>query len=162
MLANQIKTETVVINTAFTKMALLFESDILVGLDFFSDKKIAAPVSESSKEVCQQIDDYCARQLPYLVFDIKLETKGTAFQRRVWSALQKIPVGEVLTYGELAQQLKTSARAVGNACRVNPIPLVIPCHRVVAKTGLGGFAGSTDGRPMEIKKWLLAHEGVLL
>ena len=88
--------------------------------------------------------------------------QGTPFQKKVWLALQKIPAGQVMTYGELAKQLKTSARAVGNACRANPMPLVIPCHRVVAKSGLGGFSGSQEGAPIKIKKWLLEHEGISL
>ena len=81
---------------------------------------------------------------------------------RVWQALQKIPYGEVKTYGQLAKELKSSARAVGNACRANPIPIVIPCHRIVAVSGIGGYAGKTDGPVLERKRWLLAHEGIVL
>jgi methylated-DNA-[protein]-cysteine S-methyltransferase len=65
-----------------------------------------------------------------------------------------------MTYGELARQLNTSARAVGNACRANPIPLVIPCHRVVSKSDIGGFSGSRNGAPVKSKTWLLGHEGI--
>jgi len=133
-------------------MELLFESGILVSVDFFSQKKLSLPESDEAKIACQQ--------LPHLKFDVELNTKGTPFQKKVWQALQKIPAGQVMTYGELARQLNTSARAVGNACRANPIPLVIPCHRVVAKSGLGGFSGSKDGAPVKIKAWLLAHEGL--
>ncbi|MCW8924112.1 MAG: methylated-DNA--[protein]-cysteine S-methyltransferase [Gammaproteobacteria bacterium] len=153
-------TECVVVRTPFTKMALMFDSDILVAVDLFSRKKLSSPESGQAKYACQQVRDYCSNQLPDLKFDIKLKITGTAFQKKVWRALQKIPAGQILTYGELAQQLKTSARAVGNACRANPIPLVIPCHRVVAKSGMGGFAGSRAGMPMKIKMWLLEHEGV--
>jgi methylated-DNA-[protein]-cysteine S-methyltransferase len=91
-------------------------------------------------------------------FDFPLHTKGTEFQQRVWKALQKIPRGEVRTYQDLANQLKTSPRAVGNACRANPIPVIIPCHRVVAKNGIGGFSGKTSGSKISIKEWLLNHE----
>ena len=83
---------------------------------------------------------------------------GTVFQQRVWKALLAIPPGETRTYGELARELGSSPRAVGGACRRNPIPLLIPCHRVVAANGDGGFAGHTRGRWMDIKRWLLAHE----
>jgi len=151
--------ESVVIKTPFAKMALMFESGVLVAVDLFSRKKLSPPESKQARRVCQQIHDYCSKQLPDLEFDIELTVTGTPFQKKVWQTLQKIPVGQVLTYGELAQQLKTSARAVGNACRANPIPLVIPCHRVVSKSGMGGFAGSRDGEPMKIKTWLLEHEG---
>ncbi|WP_456372450.1 methylated-DNA--[protein]-cysteine S-methyltransferase [Thiolapillus sp.] len=87
-----------------------------------------------------------------------LEPQGTDFQRRVWKALLQISPGQTRTYGELARQLDSSPRAVGGACRSNPIPLFIPCHRVVAANGDGGFAGHTQGRWMDIKRWLIRHE----
>ncbi|MDR9435844.1 MAG: MGMT family protein [Thiohalophilus sp.] len=87
---------------------------------------------------------------------------GSDFQQRVWQALRAIPVGRVRTYGELAGEVGGCAQAVGNACRQNPIPIYIPCHRVVAKTGIGGFAGKTAGPRIELKRWLLRHEGVTL
>jgi methylated-DNA-[protein]-cysteine S-methyltransferase len=91
-------------------------------------------------------------------FDIPLELAATPHQRRVWRALQRIPTGAVVSYGTLARRLKSSARAVGGACRANPVPLVIPCHRVVSATGEGGFMGKTGGHALRIKRWLLAHE----
>ena len=152
--------ESAVIKTPFTKLELVFESGVLVSVEFFSKKKLFLAKSDKAKNVCQQIADYCTRQLPDLAFDVEMQSRGTLFQRKVWQALRLIPVGQVMTYGELAKQLNTSARAVGNACRANPIPLLIPCHRVVSKTGIGGFSGSRDGSPLKIKKWLLDHEGV--
>ena len=91
-------------------------------------------------------------------FTITISLKGTTFQKRVWAALRKIPVGQTRTYGELSKQLHSSPRAVGNACRANPVPLVVPCHRVVARSGIGGFGGETAGRNIDCKSWLLAHE----
>ena len=85
---------------------------------------------------------------------------GTPFQKLVWSELSKIPLGEIRTYGEIAKKLNSSARAVGNACRKNPIQIIIPCHRVISANGLGGYAGETDGKQINIKRWLLSHEGV--
>lgn len=155
-----IKVENPVIKTPFTQMELLFEDDVLVGVTFFSRRKLLAPQSEKAKNTCQQIYDYCSKQLVNLEFDIDLRASGTPFQMKVWRALSQIPLGQVRTYGELARQLKTSARAVGNACRANPVPLVIPCHRVVSKSGMGGFAGKRKGEPMTVKAWLLKHEGV--
>ena len=96
---------------------------------------------------------------PQSGFDLELTLRGTRFQQRVWDALQQIPSGETCTYGELAARLGSGARAVGNACRANPCPLVVPCHRVVAVRGLGGFAGERSGHKLEIKRWLLRHEG---
>ena len=96
-------------------------------------------------------------------FDIPLAPPGTPFQRRVWAALCMIPVGSVRSYGELARELGTAARALGGACGSNPIALIIPCHRVVsASGGLGGFMGGRRDVPLAIKRWLLAHEGALL
>ncbi|MCS5709418.1 methylated-DNA--[protein]-cysteine S-methyltransferase [Candidatus Berkiella cookevillensis] len=83
---------------------------------------------------------------------------GTPFQRKVWQALITLPFATTISYGDLALRLQTSARAVGNACRENPLPVIIPCHRVVSKQGLGGYAGFTAGEKMNIKKWLLKHE----
>ena len=91
--------------------------------------------------------------------DFALAPQGTPYQLRVWRALQAIPYGQTRTYGELALSLHSSARAVAGACRANPIPLLIPCHRVVARDGLGGYMGEEQGEMVHIKQWLLAHEG---
>lgn len=93
-------------------------------------------------------------------FDLPLRLSGTDFQRAVWKRLQAIPPGATRTYGEIARELHSSPRAVGNACRANPVPIVIPCHRVVAAAGIGGYGGATSGKRLRIKQWLLAHEGV--
>jgi len=96
---------------------------------------------------------------PSYRFHLPLKPQGSAFQQRVWHAISAIEVGQTQTYGELAQQLDSSARAIGRACGTNPFPLIIPCHRVVAANGLGGFAQtSTTGYLLEIKRWLLMHE----
>lgn len=89
--------------------------------------------------------------------ELPLAPQGTAFQIRVWSALRNIPCGKVVTYGQLAKQLNTGCRAIGQACRSNPIPVLIPCHRVVAASGIGGYMGGK--KDTVIKQWLLAHEG---
>ena len=97
-------------------------------------------------------------QNPTHIFSIPLKMEGTPFQLKVWEALLHIPAGNTLSYGELASQLKTSPRAIGNACRSNRIPVIIPCHRITAKNNLGGFSGQTTGQFLKIKKWLLQHE----
>jgi len=95
-------------------------------------------------------------------FQLPLDPLGTAFRQRVWQALLGIPAGQTVTYGQLAERLGSSARAVGQALGDNPLPIVIPCHRVVAADGgLGGFNHSHTGYSLDIKRWLLAHEGVL-
>lgn len=94
-------------------------------------------------------------------FDLPLVIEGTEFRRRVWDALLRIPYGEVRTYGEVARELGNPAatRAIGQANRENRFPIVIPCHRVVAAGGIGGYAGSDSGEGVDVKRWLLRHEG---
>jgi methylated-DNA-[protein]-cysteine S-methyltransferase len=91
-------------------------------------------------------------------WSVPLARLGTEYQQRVWHYLQTIPVGETRTYSDVADALNSSARAVGNACRANPFVIIIPCHRVVSKTGLGGYDGQVDGNNIRIKQWLLEHE----
>lgn len=98
---------------------------------------------------------------PGHAFEVPVACRGTPFQRRVQRALKGIPAGETRTYGELAKLLNTSARAVGGACRANPCPIFIPCHRVVAGGGkIGGFGGQRGGEWLSIKQTLLRLEGV--
>ncbi len=117
----------------------------------------AAPDSPLAARAAEQIARYMA--CAAAPFDLPLAPAGTPFQQRVWQAICAIPLGEVLTYGQLAQQVGGVARAVGQACGDNPYPLVIPCHRVVGASGLGGFSHhGGDGYYPRIKRWLLAHE----
>lgn len=89
-------------------------------------------------------------------FDLPLDVRGSDFQRRVCDAILAIPAGATRSYGEMAKDLGVSAQAVGRACGGNPIPVIIPCHRVLGRHGLGGFSG---GEGIETKVWLLRHEG---
>lgn len=91
-------------------------------------------------------------------FDLPIRLSGTPFRQRVWAALREIPVGETRSYGDIARQLGSSPRAVGQALGDNPVPIVIPCHRVVASTGLGGFNHHAAGFALDVKRWLLRHE----
>jgi methylated-DNA-[protein]-cysteine S-methyltransferase len=94
------------------------------------------------------------------VFSVPLAPRGSVFQRRVWDAILAIPAGSSRTYGELAQKLLSAPRAVGQACGSNPCALMIPCHRVTGSRGvLGGFMHAAAGEPINVKRWLLAHEG---
>ena len=114
---------------------------------------IPEPLAET---VCRKLQEWFAGgDWPQ---GIPVNPEGTAYQKKVWQALLRIPSGETLTYGELARQLSSGPRAIGGACRRNPVPLLIPCHRVVAANGDGGFAGHTSGQWMDIKRWLLNHE----
>jgi methylated-DNA-[protein]-cysteine S-methyltransferase len=114
------------------------------------------PTSPIAERAARQLERY--REDPDTRFDLPLLVEGTPFQRRLWDALCEIPRGKTLTYGELARRLGGEARAVGQACGDNRLPIVIPCHRVVAANGIGGFAHATGGYLLEAKRWLLAHE----
>ena len=126
------------------------------------------PLSAASKDPENGLAERAARQSeryrgdPDTKFDLPLLIEGTEFQRRVWDAMCAIPRGRTLTYGELARKLDDYGfdvpRAVGQACGDNRLPIVIPCHRVVAADGIGGFAHSTGGYKLEAKRWLLMHE----
>ena len=107
----------------------------------------------------QSLDNWLEN--PGYAFELPLAKCGTVFQRHIWQAISRIPLGEIRTYGELSAEIGGMPRAVGQACGANPFPIVVPCHRVVAKTGLGGFANARDGWLLETKRWLLKHEGVL-
>lgn len=89
---------------------------------------------------------------------LPIDFTGTHYQRRIWSELQQIPSGQTASYGAISEQLTSSPRAVAGACRANPVVLVVPCHRVVSKSGLGGFMGATQGDSIDIKRWLINHE----
>lgn len=110
------------------------------------------------RHVRDQLGAYFAGSLRS--FSITLAPSGTPFQRRVWSALLEVPYGETVSYGELAARFvggRASARAVGRANGANPIPIIVPCHRVIGADGsLTGYGGG-----MARKKWLLEHEGAL-
>lgn len=90
--------------------------------------------------------------------NLVLRQQGTEFCHRVWQELTRIPFGETLTYAQLAQRVGSGARAVANACRSNPFPGLIPCHRVVAVNGIGGFMGQREGAYVELKRRILQYE----
>jgi methylated-DNA-[protein]-cysteine S-methyltransferase len=117
---------------------------------------IIPPKTPFAKKVSSQLQRYFKN--PKTKFLLPLMLYGTAFQLKVWYALSFIPTGKVVTYGQLAKLLKSSARAVGNACRHNPVPIIIPCHRVVGDKDLGGYCGKTNGHLMDVKRFLLDHE----
>jgi len=103
----------------------------------------------------KQLDEYFNGSRKILDFPVRIE--GSRFQKRVWEIVRRIPYGAVITYGEIAKVLNTSPRAVGIALSKNLLPIYIPCHRVIAKDGLGGFS---EG--LAWKKFLLKVEGAVL
>lgn len=131
------------------------DRDILCGVSF--EKGLTVPEGEETPlllETQAQLNAYFAGSL--YAFDLPVDAQGTLFQRRVWQEMSKIPYGETVTYGALAQAVgqPTASRAVGMACGKNPIAIILPCHRVVGGKGkLTGFAGGLD-----MKRFLLEME----
>jgi methylated-DNA-[protein]-cysteine S-methyltransferase len=121
-----------------------------------------SPQDQAAELAAEQVARYFAD--PDFVFSLPLMELGSDFQRRVWDAICAIPRGSVRTYGQVAKDIGSAPRAVGQACGANWFPLVIPCHRVTASGGLGGFSNHDDenGFHLSVKRWLLKHEGVNL
>ena len=117
-----------------------------------------APLNPLADRACREIERYLddAEYAPRIPFDYT----GTAFQCKVWRQVSAIPSGCTLTYNDIARALKTAPRPVGGACGANRVPIVIPCHRVVSSNGIGGFMGGRGSDALDIKRWLLRHEGL--
>jgi methylated-DNA-[protein]-cysteine S-methyltransferase len=139
------------------RLGAVFTGEALTRLDFLPANTPACGMRDSRvRRLADELDAYWKN--PAHEFDLLRVPAGTPFQLRVWRALMAIPAGQPTTYGALAKQLRTAARAVGQACGANPLPIVIPCHRVLAANGLGGFMHSSSGAPLDVKSWLLTHE----
>ena len=139
------------------KVGVQTRDAMLTGITYLPPAtSVLAPQDRLAERAVRQLERY--RDDPDAVFDLPLELRGTPFQVNVWRALERIPRGEVRTYGALAKLLGSAARAVGQACGENRLPVVIPCHRVVAADGIGGFAHARGGYLLEAKRWLLRHE----
>lgn len=148
------------VSTPIGKIGIRTSQDHLIGIDFVpEDQAILKPKTVIAKNTVEQLLCYFAD--PNYKFDIPFELTVTDFQRNVLSALQEIPVGNTQSYKDIANLLNTSPRPIGAACRENPIPIIIPCHRVVSEKDLGGYSGKKKGPLLEIKRWLLEHETAL-
>lgn len=120
----------------------------------FVSKETAAQKNTLTPLIQAEINAYFTD--PNHRFQLPLKPQGSAYQQKVWNALLVIPVGRTLTYGELSAKLSSSPRAVGQACKRNPLALFIPCHRVVGKNDIGGYMGNPKALPY--KSFLLSHE----
>ena len=148
------------LKTPFGVLGIHCTTDVLTGIDFLpASEKPQRATNALAGTVCEQLQRYLEN--PDEQFTVQFELNGTPHQRKVWQAMLAIPRGQTRSYGELATELKSCAQAVGQACGTNPIPVIVPCHRVVGKTGLGGFMRHANGASLDIKRWLLAHEGAL-
>jgi len=144
--------------TPFALLGIRTEGDVLTEIALLPKSAGAlGPQDRIAARACAQIERYLEDS--EFRFDLPLATQGTPFQRRVWIKIAAIGPGLTRSYGEIARELGSSPRAVGQACGANPVPLVVPCHRVLASVGLGGFAHHEGGFHLAVKRWLLAHEG---
>ncbi len=144
------------------RLGLMGEGDFLtaLALPYSPVPLIAEQETPVLRETKAQLEAYFAGALRQ--FDLPLQLTGTPFQLKVWEQLRQIPYGQVISYGELARRIEQqgASRAVGNANRRNPIPIIVPCHRVIAANGtLGGYSGNCDGSAA-IKRALLKLEGL--
>jgi len=146
-----------IIDTPVGYVGLISEDSCLTSLEFLS-RRFRPKDSDDPFiiDVCRQIRNYMNE--PGYQFDIPVKPAGTPYQQTVCRALTRIKPGKTISYGDLAGKLGSSARAVGGACRRNSLPIIIPCHRVVSRRGLGGFSGRSSGVKLDIKRWLLSHE----
>ena len=144
--------------TPFAVLGIRTAGELLTDIEYLP-RGVAtlAPLNKLAARVCRQLERYIDD--PHYRFSLPFDYRGTAFQCRVWREIAKIPVGKTNTYKEVAQRLHSAPRPVGGACGRNRLPLLIPCHRVLASGGIGGFMHARGGDPITIKKWLLAHEG---
>jgi methylated-DNA-[protein]-cysteine S-methyltransferase len=154
-----------VMKTPFGKVGIktrMFDHSLMIEEIFYvsTNTPLKAPKNVLAKEAVQQIEHYLLD--PAFSFDLPLIPFGTEHQNKVWKKISKIPLGQAISYGAIAKDIKSAPRAVGQACGSNPYPIVIPCHRVVSSTGIGGFARhDEEGYHRNIKTWLLHHEGYL-
>ena len=148
-----------IVPAPFGAIGIRIEGDVLKELSYLSPQYKAKPASDKlSKKVAMQVAAYLKN--PDYAFDLDLPDVGTEHQRKVWSVINAIPRGKVLTYGEVAHKIRSAPRAVGQACGANWFPLIIPCHRVTASGSIGGFARHDGGFHQSVKRWLLQHEQV--
>jgi len=139
------------------KVAVATRDERVVEIRFLPPSaSVLEPSNALAERAARQLERYRAN--PDAQFDLPVVIEGSPLQRGVWDAMCAIPRGKTRTYGELARELGADARAIGQACGDNRLPIVIPCHRVVAADGLGGFGHATGGYLLEVKRWLLMHE----
>jgi methylated-DNA-[protein]-cysteine S-methyltransferase len=147
----------VVIEFPKMKVAVATRDDRVVEIRFLPPSAAdVRPKNALAERAARQLERY--RDDPDAKFELPVVIEGSPLQRGVWDAMCAIPRGKTRTYGELAHELGADARAIGQACGDNRLPLVIPCHRVVAADGIGGFGHATGGYLLEVKRWLLMHE----
>ena len=152
-------TATMPLDTPIGRLVLESDGDVLIGVRLPNERRQGRrdvdDVPPVLKEAASQLEEYFAGER--IEFDLPMELDGTAFQREVWAELTRIPYGKTISYGELARRVgrPSGPRAVGQANGRNPIAIIVPCHRVLASNGIGGYGGG-----LRVKRALLELEGV--
>jgi methylated-DNA-[protein]-cysteine S-methyltransferase len=147
----------IIIDVPFGPITISASGHYLQGIDLFSSPVVASTLSNPTiQKFIRELEAFFVQA--HNTWSTPLLFHGTDFQQKVWQYLRTIPIGEMQTYSEVAKALNSSARAIGNVCHANPFPIVVPCHRVVSKQGIGGFGGKTDGQEIMLKQWLLEYE----
>lgn len=150
-----------VFTTELATIGICCEHSCLIKLAYLKRRKNKSSTVKAVQVIQKKIEKYLSPASKTKELKINTRLNVSLFQEKVLKQLMLIPYGETRTYGEIAKILKTSPRAVGNACRKNPIPIIIPCHRVVAADGIGGYDGATEGDTLGIKVQLLRLEGAV-
>jgi methylated-DNA-[protein]-cysteine S-methyltransferase len=144
--------EVIKVDTPAGQLILYSQQGVVTNLDWGFDND----TDPQDHEIQQKFRQFWLKHDKPI--NINLLKQGSPYRHKVWAELCKIPFGETMTYSALAAKIGSSARAVGNACRDNPYPVIIPCHRVVSVSGMGGYCGHTNGDFMAIKYKLLNYE----
>jgi methylated-DNA-[protein]-cysteine S-methyltransferase len=145
--------------TPFAVLGIRVAGDKLTGIDYLPKGAATLdPLTRFAARACREIERYLDD--PEFRFTLPFDYVGTEFQCRVWREISSIPIGKTNTYKGIARRIRSAPRPVGGACGANRIPILIPCHRVLASNGIGGFMHARGGYPLEVKRWLLRHEGV--
>ena len=150
----------IIIKTPIGKIAVDYQDDFVTEVQQVTNQAHDVSIKDPfAVEIQNQITAYFSGELKEFNLPF-LYKQGTDYQLEVWDQIRKISFGRTKTYGEIAKKIKSGPRAVGNACRRNQLLLLVPCHRVVGASGLGGFMGDTDGSLVRRKQWLLEHEQI--
>ena len=134
-----------------------FEDEVLVKIDLPSSAPLHTNTITLPIQWRKQFDAYFNGYFKSF-FDGDILIQGSEHDRLVWQAMLDTPYGQTQTYGQVAHTIGSSAQAVGQACKRNPVPIIIPCHRIIGQHDLGGYGGRTDTQHVSIKQWLLQHE----
>jgi len=146
------------IATPFAVLGICTVGELVTDIEYLPRAAATlAPLNKLAERACRQLERYLDD--PQFRFTLPFEYRGSDFQCRVWREIVKIKSGKSNTYKNIALRLNSAPRPVGSACGKNRLPLLIPCHRVLASNGIGGFMHARSGDPIAIKTWLLKHEG---